>query len=156
MSLFIGCDPGRSGGIACINDRLSVLDFIDFSKCTPREILRKLNSWNKDLIRAAMIESVGAFPGQGVHSMFVFGEHYGMEQMALIAADISFMKVAPVTWKIALNISRKKGKTTQSERKKISRALAQQYFPREDINNQNAEALLLAFYCRKMSMRGED
>ena len=103
----------------------------------------------------AVIEAVGAFPGQGVHSMFVFGMHYGMLQMALTAANIPFEKVAPVTWKKNMGLARAVGKTDRKERKRLSRELAQRYYPdQEGINDATSEALLLAHYCQELHKRG--
>jgi hypothetical protein len=153
--IYCGVDPGKSGGAAWLSES-GILGFTDFAKLTPMEIC---NDFEKYVIdgnckrRAVqcIIEAVGAFPGQGVHSMFVFGEQYGMVQGFLTALEIPFRKIAPVTWKTAMGIARKTGKTDRKERKRISRMLAQRIFPEWDvINDQNAEALLLADYCRRI------
>ena len=86
--------------------------------------------------------------------MFVFGMHFGMLQMAMAAANIPFEKVAPVTWKKAMGLTRVTGKTDRKERKRLSRELAQRYYPDQaGINDSTAEALLLARHCQDLYKR---
>lgn len=150
--IYLGVDPGKTGGLAMLDKEGKILLLVSFSNLTPHEIYKAFGfGINCADGRTAVIEGVNAFPGQGVHSMFVFGENYGMLQGFLIAREIPFTKVSPVTWKKAMGLAGKTGKTTRTERKKLSRALAQRLFPQcEEINDSTAEALLLAEYCRRI------
>jgi len=91
----------------------------------------------------AIIEQVAAMRGQGVTSMFRFGQSYGATQMAVAAHKIPMQFVTPAKWKSYLGLSRDKG---------VSRSLASQRFPKQaDLfkrvkDDGRAEAALLALY----------
>jgi len=91
----------------------------------------------------AIIEQVAAMRGQGVTSMFRFGQSYGVTQMAVAAHKIPMQFVTPAKWKSYLGLSRDKG---------VSRSLASQRFPKQaDLfkrvkDDGRAEAALLALY----------
>jgi crossover junction endodeoxyribonuclease RuvC len=68
----------------------------------------------------AVIEQVAAMRGQGVSSMFRFGEGYGHLQMACAACKLPLKYVTPASWKKHFSLSRDKG---------VSRGVAMQRFP---------------------------
>jgi crossover junction endodeoxyribonuclease RuvC len=68
--VVVGIDPGKKGGIACLfGEKLSVWPF------SPKTLCTVLDSHRPDLVA---VEQVHAMPGQGVTSMFTFGQGYGM------------------------------------------------------------------------------
>jgi len=91
----------------------------------------------------AVIEQVAAMRGQGVSSMFRFGEGYGMLQMGCAANKLPVQFVTPAKWKGYFGLSRDKG---------VSRGLAMQRFPDNASDfgrakdDGRAEAALLCLY----------
>jgi crossover junction endodeoxyribonuclease RuvC len=87
----------------------------------------------------AVIEKVGAMPGQGVSSVFSLGDSYGAARAVLATAGFELVQVHPATWK-------KYFKLTSD--KELSRALATRLFPAAPLHlkkhDGRAEALLLA------------
>jgi hypothetical protein len=102
----------------------------------------------------AVIEKVGAMPGNGVSSMFKFGRGTGVLIGCLIAAGIPFAEVTPQVWQKGFGIPtrRKKGRGAESKTdfKNRLRSVAQKLFPRVDVTSETADALLLALYCQRL------
>lgn len=149
--IYIGIDPGVSGGIAAI----------DFDGCvvaatkmpgTEQDILDALASIDPSSRARAVLERVnaGVFghgkSGQrmGVTSAFTFGCGVGGLRMALTARAIPFNEVSPLAWQSNLQC-RTKGD------KNVSKRRAQQLFPGIKITHATADALLLAEFCRRIN-----
>jgi crossover junction endodeoxyribonuclease RuvC len=56
----------------------------------------------------AVLEQVSSMPGQGVSSMFAFGESYGIVKGVLAAFQIPTHLVTPVKWKKAMGLNASK------------------------------------------------
>jgi len=145
--IYIGIDPGRSGGLALINGDIVLATPMPE---TERDIYNLVEFWNKTAshgIRAA-IEHVWSTPGQG--GAFKFGRNVGHLQMALTAARIPFDQVLPKAWQRALGVAYPPG-STDTEKKNITKRRAQQLFPAfTPITHAIADALLIAEYCRRV------
>ena len=88
--LIIGIDPGISGSI-CFFDNGKIIDVVDMPTMIEgkknkkqvngsqvyNEILKRIDKIEKQNIRV-VIEQVSAMPGQGVTSMFNFGQSFGI------------------------------------------------------------------------------
>ena len=159
---YIGIDPGLSGYIVVISQEGILLHSF------PMPIIKgKKNDLNLIAlfdyfdnfstsadIKLAVLEKVHAFPGQGVTSMFRFGECFGAIQMTLTGNRIPYQLVTPQAWqKIMLAGENKKGD------KSASIKVAQRLFPDVDLrrtercttpDHNKADALLLAEYGRRL------
>lgn len=94
--LFLGVDPGSKGAAVILNADSEQPDDFLFAESGPAVIA----AWLRNLKPSyAVIEKVGAMPGQGVTSMFTFGEQYGIIQGVLIALQIPHALVPPQTWR---------------------------------------------------------
>jgi len=100
--IITGIDPGKSGAICSINQDGEI---IDLQLCPVLEIKKK-REYDLEGMRALVIKSnvvwlekVHAMPGQGVTSMFSFGDGFGIWRMAAVALQIPLHYVAPQTWK---------------------------------------------------------
>ena len=103
---FLGIDPGKSGAIACVDERGEVL----WSERTPligKEFdLPQMAELIRDAApRFCLIEKVSAMPGQGVTGMFHFGEGYGMWQGILTALAVPYAAIHPKEWHRAVGLS---------------------------------------------------
>lgn len=150
--MYIGIDPGVSGGIAVLDARPGKVIATYKMPETPADLLDLLKEYDPRVLGEpvrAMLERVnaGVF-GQGkagrmgVTSAFTFGRGVGYLQMALLAAYIPTDEVSPVKWQNAL------GCRTGGD-KNVSKARAQQLFSTIKITHATADALLLAEYGRR-------
>jgi crossover junction endodeoxyribonuclease RuvC len=141
--IFIGIDPGKSGGIAVIEDGQA------------RTVPYSDDALHNDLCRikpagaVCCLEKVGAMPGQGVTSMFNFGVSYGYIMGVLETYRIPYQEIPPQRWKKEFGLNSDKAASVEVCRK---------LFP--DVNllatprcrkphDGMAEALLLAEYARR-------
>ena len=151
MKIYIGVDPGASGGLAALCD--SVVEFVAMP-ATEFDIWEWFDTVRdrRDDSVFACIEKVGGFiqgspqPGS---AMFKFGASYGGLRMALVAAGIPFEEVTPQTWQKALGIPKRAATESKTQFKNRLKARAQQLFPDHKITLATCDALLLAEYCRR-------
>ena len=144
---IIGIDPGISGAIAVLDAGGLLVAHSAMPTYQPGKASR-VNAAALcaflDPYRAghAILEQVGAMPGQGVASMFSFGHAAGSVEGVLAALGISYELVTPQTWKRAYKLNGKP--------KDASRALAQRLYPGAPLGRKKdsglADALLLARY----------
>lgn len=131
MAVILGIDPGLSGALSYIDGSalrsiydMPTLELARGGKKKNEPDFRELARIIREEIRpdVAVVEQVGAMPGQGVSSMFAFGKCYGGILAALAAFDIRVEPVPPQTWKRFHRIVKDSGKDA-------SRALAKNLFP---------------------------
>lgn len=152
--VIIGIDPGYSGAIAIWRPAVRTLHLYDMPTVPNAKgkteldlhTLFDLLAPEDDVPHMAVVEQVGAMRGQGVVSMFRFGQGYGAIQMALAGHKISTRFVTPSKWKAHFGLARDKG---------VSRGLAMQRFPqranmfKRANDDGRAEAALIALYAQE-------
>ena len=158
VPLIIGIDPGASGAMVLLDPETRDLwrwqDMPTVESATGRRLVsapmvaETLCAW-RSLAEAtgrrvvAIVEEVGAMPGQGVSSMFSFGRSFGVLLGALAALSIPVEMARPATWKRKAGIGADKG---------AARRTAQERFPhRAELfarvrDDGRAEAALLALW----------
>lgn len=116
LQMTIGVDPGASGAIAILRDGV-LADVVDMpvvarkaggQQVEPAMLANRIRWMRGICIGAnviAVVEQVSAMPGQGVSSMFRFGESYGVVRGVLGALAIPIVNVSPVLWKKALGLT---------------------------------------------------
>ena len=154
--LIIGIDPGISGSICFFEDG-KILDVLEMPTMTDgkknkkqvngaqiyNEISTKIRAIEKQNLRV-IIEQVSAMPGQGVTSMFNFGQSFGVLKGIFSAMQIPMDFVSPVKWKRYYNLI--------NTHKDSSRTKAIEFFPyissklsrKKDANK--ADAILIASF----------
>jgi len=145
--IYIGIDPGASGGIACIWESGQAECWkMPETERDVREVLWQFNGFN--LIGSsvepdsfAVIEQVGPMPGNGVTGMFKFGMNYGFLRGLLVALNIPFDEARPQKWQKAMGCLSKGDKN-------VTKAKAQQLHPELKITHATADAILLAEYAK--------
>lgn len=140
--IYIGIDPGASGGIAIIDSSGEVLHCWKMPG-TERDILECFSWADHYTATFAVIEKVHAMPKQGVSSTFKFGMSYGFLRGCLVAAEIPFEAVAPGVWQKAMGCLSKGDKN-------VTKAKAQELFPSIKVTHAIADALLIAEYARRI------
>lgn len=155
LTSWMGVDPGASGA-AIVLTRSSPggeieIDQLLFKGRTLQEIWRFFREQGIYLrIRKCYLEKVHAMPKQGVTSTFSFGENYGSLQMAILAADIPFERVLSSSWQREFSLpSLKECDGNNTRKKNAHKARAQELFPDVHVTHANADALLIAEYCRR-------
>ena len=154
--LIIGIDPGISGSICffqdgVIKDVVEMPTMIEGKKNKKQvngsqifnEISEKIKNMDKKNIKV-VIEHVTAMPGQGVTSMFNFGQSFGILKGICSAMQLSVYFVRPAKWKKYFNLI--------NSEKDASRTRAIEIFPyyssnlsrKKDANK--ADAILIASY----------
>ena len=154
--LIIGIDPGISGSICffqdgVIKDVVEMPTMIEGKKNKKQvngsqifnEISEKIKNMDKKNIKV-VIEHVTAMPGQGVTSMFNFGQSFGILKGICSAMQLSVFFVRPAKWKKYFNLI--------NSEKDASRTRAIEIFPyysshlsrKKDSNK--ADAILIASY----------
>lgn len=145
--IYIGIDPGKNGGIAFISSVVNVP--IQVLKYSDEDLIDILSTVAlKDNCRC-VLEKVNAMPGQGVVSMFNFGQNFGFIQGVLKAYDISFELVPPQKWKKEFSVTSDKNTSIE---------VCKRLFPSVNLKATDrckkdhdgmAEALLIAEYGRR-------
>ena len=154
--LIIGIDPGISGSVCffqdgVIQDVLEMPTMIEGKKNKKQvngsqifnEISEKIKKMDKKNIKV-VIEHVTAMPGQGVTSMFNFGQSFGILKGICSAMQLSVYFVRPAKWKKYFNLI--------NSEKDASRTRAIEIFPyysshlsrKKDSNK--ADAILIASF----------
>lgn len=157
---IIGIDPGSSGCIAVIDEHGKPCERLRLKDVSEHEISTFLAgtmddaSDNLELI-FAMVEQVSSSPQMGVCSAFTFGESFGALKMALAAHRIPFATVTPQKWQGELGVKRANKDIKQTEHKRNLKAAAQKLWPAEKILKDDADAMLIAEYARRMHKQGK-
>jgi len=143
---YLGFDPGKEGAMAIIGPHL-----IPSAHAFDRHVyVEKLADLKKQFNLFAVVEHVGAMPGQGVTSCFSFGESFGWLQGVLDAMRIPYELARPQKWKKVFSCTSDKN---------TSIAVAERLFPEVDLrrtplcrkpHDGKAEALLIAEYARRI------
>ena len=152
--IIIGIDPGVSGAISIIENKkiIDVLDMptmIDGKKNKKQVngsqvtniIKEKLNS-NKEII--AVVEHVNAMPGQGVTSMFNFGQSFGAIKGICAALSIPIYFVRPTKWKKHFNLIKTNKDASRTKVIEIYPEISSKLTRKKDSNK--ADAILIARY----------
>ncbi len=135
----IGIDPGKSGGIAWIQDGKACVEKMPDTLQDLWELLRDIAAEGRC---KAYLEQIHSSPQMGVVSSFTFGNGFGHLEMALTAAGIPFERVRPQVWQKAM------GCMTKGD-KNVSKRKAQELFPSIKVNHYVADSLLIASYGTK-------
>jgi len=159
--LIIGIDPGLSGSI-CFFENGKILEVIEMPTMTEgkknkkqvnasqiyNEISKRVNLIEKQNIRV-VIEQVSAMPGQGVTSMFNFGQSFGTLKGICSAMQLPMYFVRPAKWKKYFGLI--------NSEKDASRTKAIEMFPYFSPNlskkkdNNKADAILIASFYHETS-----
>lgn len=160
-TLYLGIDPGKSGGIVALCQ-----DDVWLTKMPPTLI--EIWNWINESVAygrkrgrvVAGIERVGGFMRQGEgagsknfasgHSMWEFGFNVGILHMALVGNGVTdFRVIAPVSWQRGLQIPKREKGESKTGWKARLKALAQLTFPEVEITLGTADAILIAEYIRR-------
>ena len=144
---YIGIDPGKDGALAVIIDS-GKASIVPFDQDAYRLVLRQFCMQARMAQTRAVLEHVGAMPGQGVTSMFSFGENFGYIKGLLEAFEIPYELVRPQRWKKEFGISGKNQSVEVCKRLFPGVSLRRTERCKKDHDGM-AEALLMAEFARR-------
>jgi crossover junction endodeoxyribonuclease RuvC len=153
--LIIGIDPGISGSICFFKDG-KILEVIEMPVMTEgkknkkqvngaqiyNEFLKRVNK-KEDEIRV-VIEQVSAMPGQGVTSMFNFGQSFGILKGICSAMQLPMFFVRPAKWKKYFNLINSQKDASRTRAIEIFPYFSTQLSKKKDSNK--ADAILIASF----------
>ena len=154
--LVIGIDPGISGSICFFQDG-KILDVVEMPTMIEgkknkkqgngsqifNEISERIKKLDKRDIRV-IIEQVSAMPGQGVTSMFNFGQSYGILKGICSAMQLPMYFVRPVKWKKYFNLINSVKDASRTRAIEIFPYFSGQLSRKKDSNK--ADAILIASF----------
>lgn len=148
-TLFIGIDPGKSGGIACIDTESGVVYTVQYNDKAIIDMCRE-ECWNGRTEHImCCLEKVGARPGQGVVSMFNFGLNVGYIKGVLEAFRIPYQEITPQKWKKEFSLNSDKAASADVCRKLFPNISLLATERSKKPHDGMAEALLMAEYARR-------
>ena len=163
--LIIGIDPGISGSICFFEDG-KILDVINMPTMTDgkknkkqvngsqiyNEISKRIKKTGDQNIRV-VIEQVSAMPGQGVTSMFNFGQSFGILKGICSAMQLPIYFVRPVKWKKYFNLINSEKDASRTRAIEIFPYFSSELSKKKDSNK--ADAILIAnFYYETYKIEG--
>ena len=154
--IIIGIDPGISGSICFFEDG-KIIDIIDMPVMSDgkknkrqvngaqiyNEISSRIKNYNINDIKV-VIEQVSAMPGQGVTSMFNFGQSFGVLKGICSAMQIPMYFVRPAKWKKYFNLINSQKDASRTKAIQIFPYISSQLSKKKDANK--ADAILLASF----------
>ena len=146
-TLFIGIDPGKSGGIAYIDAEQGFAGTEPYSDKALIDLCSDASRVAPNIV--CCLEKVGAMPGQGVVSMFSFGQSVGYIKGVLESFRIPYQEITPQKWKREFGLTSDKAKSAEVCRK-LFPDVSLLATPRcKKPHDGMAEALLMAEYARR-------
>jgi len=154
--LIICIDPGISDSY-CFLDNGKILDVIERHVMTDgkknkkqvngsqvyNEVTKRIKQFEKNQIRV-VIEHVSAMPGQGVTSMFNFGQSFGILKGICTAMQLPMYFVRPAKWKKYFNLLNSEKDASRTRAIEIFPYFSSQLSRKKDSNK--ADAIVIASF----------
>ena len=154
--IIIGIDPGVSGAICILTDGkiteiYEMPTMIDGKKNKKQVNGAEItNIINKELVNEkdinVVIEHVSAMPGQGVTSMFNFGQSFGVLKGICAAMQIPMYFVRPAKWKKYFNLINSEKDASRTKAIEIFPHFSAQLSRKKDSNKADAILISSFFY----------
>ena len=154
--LIIAIDPGITGSI-CFFENGKIIDLVEMpnmaegkknkKQVNGAQIYNEIFLRTKDLEKKdikVVIEQVSAMPGQGVTSMFNFGQSFGVLKGICSAMQLSMHFVRPAKWKKYFNLIKTEKDASRTKVIEIFPYISSQLSRKKDSNK--ADAILLASF----------
>ena len=152
---IIGIDPGLNGAIALLEDN-KVKEIFDVpvmpeGKKNKRQLnsaqlvkmLKDVISENEEII--VVVENVSAMPGQGVTSMFNFGQTFGAIKGICAALGLPIFFVRPAKWKKHFDLINSSKDASRTKAIEMYPSISDQLSKKKDVNKSDA-ILIARFY----------
>ena len=153
---IIGIDPGLNGAIAVLENN-KVKEIFDVPvmpegkknkrQLNSAQLVKMLNdiSYNKEET-VVVVENVSAMPGQGVTSMFNFGQTFGAIKGICAALGLPIFFVRPAKWKKHFDLINSSKDASRTKVIEMYPSISPRLTKKKDVNK--ADAILIARYFR--------
>ena len=154
--LIIGIDPGITGSICFFQDG-QIVDVIEMpnmpegkknkKQVNGAQIYYEISSRIKDIKKEdikVIIEQVSAMPGQGVTSMFNFGQSFGILKGICSAMQLPMYFVRPTKWKKYFNLINSEKDASRTKAIEVFPYFSSELSRKKDSNK--ADAILIASF----------
>ena len=152
---IIGIDPGLSGAIAILDD-IKIFDMFDMPIMSEgKKNKNQLNSAQlvniikKHILSSGntfvIVEQVSAMPGQGVTSMFNFGQTFGAIKGVCAALDLPIFFVRPSRWKKYFELINSSKDSSRTKAIEMYPSISSHLSKKKDVNKSDA-ILIARFY----------
>ena len=155
---IIGIDPGLTGAIAILEDNKVINIFEMPVMSEGKKNKRQLNSaLLVNLIKeninngeevVVVVEQVNAMPGQGVTSMFNFGQTFGALKGICAALELPIFFVRPSKWKKHFELINSSKDASRTKAIEMYPNLSNQLAKKQDVNK--SDAILIARFYSEM------
>lgn len=164
MRVFVGIDPGMTGGLAAVSEEgglLSVIPIPRMNGSTGPQDYHAIKDWFASIKKMgkveAALERISVRPGEGVKSTLTAGKNWGFLKGMLVAIGARYVEPTPQAWKKALSLPKRSGKE-RKKGKEDAVVLATQLFPglcltpgkKRIPHDGMADAVLIAEYARRV------
>lgn len=153
---IIGIDPGLTGAIAILENNKVLNIFFEMPvmsegkknkrQLNSAQLVRLLNdniSKNEDV--SVIVEQVNAMPGQGVTSMFNFGQTFGAIKGICAALGLPIFFVRPSKWKKHFELINSSKDSSRTKVIEMYPSLSNELSKKKDVNKSDA-ILIARFY----------
>ena len=154
--LIIGIDPGITGSICFFGDG-KIIDVVEMPNMAEGkknkkqvngaqifyEISLRIKHLKKEEIKV-VIEQVSAMPGQGVTSMFNFGQSFGILKGICSAMQLPMYFVRPAKWKKYFNLINSEKDASRTKAIEVFPYFSSELSRKKDSNK--ADAILIASF----------
>ena len=154
--LIIGIDPGITGSICFFEDG-KIIDVVEMPNMAEGkknkkqvngaqiyyEISLRIKNLKKEEIKV-VIEQVSAMPGQGVTSMFNFGQSFGILKGICSAMQLPMYFVRPAKWKKYFNLLNSEKDASRTKAIEVFPYFSSELTRKKDSNK--ADAILIASF----------
>ena len=154
--LIIAIDPGISGSL-CFFEEGKIIDIVEMPNMAAgkknkrqvngaqiyNEISLRIKNFQKENIKV-VIEQVSAMPGQGVTSMFNFGQSFGVLKGICSAMQLPMYFVRPAKWKKYFNLINSEKDASRTKAIQVFPYFSSQLSKKKDSNK--ADAILIASF----------
>ena len=152
--LIFGIDPGVSGAISVLRDG-KIIEIYEMPTMIDGKKNKKqvngsevanilIRETSKDKIAKVVVEHVTAMPGQGVTSMFNFGQSFGVLKGVCAALKLPIYFVRPVKWKKYFNLIKTNKDASRTKVIEIFPYISSKISRKKDSNK--ADSILIAKY----------
>ena len=162
MRIF-GIDPGIAGAIAVLDDK-KIVDVKDLPTMSEgKKNKRQLNSANLSQYISSnivdfnetvvVVEQVNAMPGQGVTSMFNFGQTFGAIKGITATLKLPIFFVRPSKWKKHFELINSSKDASRTKVIEMYPSFAEKLSKKKDVNK--SDAILIARFFRETGIKDD-
>ena len=162
MRIF-GIDPGIAGAIAILEDK-KIVDVKDLPTMSEgKKNKRQLNSANlsqyilSNIVDSnktvVVVEQVNAMPGQGVTSMFNFGQTFGAIKGITATLKLPIFFVRPSKWKKHFELINSSKDASRTKAIEMYPSFAEKLSKKKDVNK--SDAILIARFFRETGFKDD-